>query len=259
MNDTGASVRSRSDSARVLPRRKKPTVPFFWPEWIIQREIAAEAHKALQEIGRGRILDVGCGEKPYEIYRTSMATEWIGLDVPENPAADAHGYAEVLPFGGESFDTVICTEVLEHVSEPALVLREISRVLKPGGHVFLTTPFYWPLHEEPYDFFRFTPHGLRHLFERAGLEIIRMQPMAVGFRVVALAINTCFNNFGKHLPGGTTPAVKALFIPIYVATNLIACAMSALFPSTNNAVGTAVVARKRPTGEGAVPAEARAS
>ncbi len=232
-------------ASRVLPRRKKPTVPFFWPEWIIQREIAARVRLALKEAGRGRLLDVGCGEKPYRVYRPPHVTHWVGFDVPENPAADIHGHAEALPFEAQTFETVLCTEVLEHVKDPALVLREVHRVLCAGGHVILTTPFYWPLHEEPFDFFRFSPYALRHLFSEADLEIVRIEPLAVGFRMVALAVNTCFNNFGKRLPGGNTIPIKSLFIPIYVVVNLAAYMMSMIFPSNNNAVGTAVLARRR--------------
>jgi SAM-dependent methyltransferase len=149
-----------------------------------------------------------------------------------------------LPFEVASFDTVVCTEVLEHVPEPAQVVREIARVLKPNGYVILTTPLYYPIHEEPYDFFRFTPFGLRHPFNEAGLEVTRIDPMAVGFRMVALAVNTCFFNFGTQLPWGHSLAVKALFTPIYAASNLIACAMAALFPSNSNAAGMFVPARK---------------
>jgi SAM-dependent methyltransferase len=254
MNEAGASIFEGSDSARVLPRRKRPTVPFYWPEWVIQREIAAQTRSAIADAA-GRLLDVGCGERPFECYRPPAVTAWTGLDVPENAGADVHGYAESMPIADDSFDFVLCTEVLEHVSEPAQVIKEVARVVRPGGHVFLTTPLYWPLHEEPYDFFRFTPHGLRHLFEKAGLEIVRMDPMATGFRVVALALNTCFNNFGKRLPWGETPPVKALFIPIYVVANFAALMLSALFPSSNNAVGTAVRARK-PYASGAASLQA---
>jgi SAM-dependent methyltransferase len=234
----------QADSARALPRRKRPIDPFFWPDWIIRREVATQVRQSLEEFGSGRILDVGCGEKPYEVYRPRASTEWIGLDVPENSLADVHGYAEDLPFGEASIDTVICTEVIEHVEEPEVLLREIARVLKPDGHLILIAPFYWPLHEEPYDFFRFTTHGLRHLIQKVGLEVVSVRPMAVGFRLVALAINTCFNNFGSRLPGGSTIAVKALFIPIYAVTNVVCLILSAVFPSVTNSVETAVVARK---------------
>ncbi len=235
---------NRLDGRRALQRRKKPTTPFLWPDWIIQREIARQVRAALAEVGRGRILDVGCGEKPFEVYRPAIATAWIGFDVPENSTADVQGYAEAMPFEAAAFDTIVCTEMLEHVPEPARIVGEIARVLKPGGYVILTTPLYFPIHEEPYDFFRFTPFGLRHLFEQAGLEIARIEPMAVGFRMVALAVNTCFFNFGTRLPWGHSRVVKALFTPIYAASNLTACAMSAIFPSNSNAVGTFVLARK---------------
>jgi SAM-dependent methyltransferase len=234
----------RLDARRALPRRKKATTPFLWPDWIIQREIAQHVRAALAEVGRGRILDVGCGEKPFQAYGPSLVSAWVGFDVPESSTADVRGYAESLPFDTASFDTVVCTEVLEHVAEPARVVREIARVLKPDGYVILTTPLYFPIHEEPYDFFRFTPFGLRHLFEDAGLEVTRIDAMAVGFRMVALAVNTCFFNFGTGLPWGHSLPVKALFTPIYAASNLVACVMAALFPSSSNAVGNFLLARK---------------
>jgi SAM-dependent methyltransferase len=239
-----ASSTATSDVARALPRRKKPTVPFFWPEWIIQREIAEHARISLREFARGRTLDAGCGEKPFQVYRPTAVTQWVGFDVPENPVADVHGYAEALPFSDAFFDTVLCTEVIEHVEEPSAVLSEIACVLAPGGYLILTTPLYWPLHEEPYDFFRFTPYGLRHLCEKAGLQLVSARSMAVGFRMVALAINTCFNSFGKRLPLGKSAPVKALFIPVYIATNFVCLALSLIFPSATNSVGTAIVARK---------------
>jgi SAM-dependent methyltransferase len=235
---------STCDSARELPRRKSPTVPFFWPEWIIQREIAAHVRRSLDGIG-GRLLDVGCGEKPFLVYRAPTITDWIGFDVPENKTADVRGYAESLPFEDASFDAVLCTEVLEHVAEPERVLAEISRVLKAGGCVILTTPLYWPLHEEPYDFFRFTPYGLRHLLTKVGLDAVTVMPLACGFRMTALAVNTCFNAFGKGLPWGETVGVKALFVPIYIVVNATALVMSLLFPSRTNSVGTGIVARKK--------------
>jgi len=232
------------DSSRVLPRRKAPTVPFYWPEWVIQRELAQQVKRALAEVGHGRLLDVGCGEKPYEAYRPSSVIEWIGFDVPENSNADVHGYAESLPFPESSIDTVLCTEMLEHVPDPAQVLQESTRVLKPGGHIIITAPFYWPLHEEPYDFFRFSTYGLTCLVKKAGLEIVALRPMAVGFRMVALAVNTCFNAFSKRLPGGDHIKVRALLVPAFIAANAVCVVLAALFPSNTNSVGTAVVARK---------------
>lgn len=178
------------------------------------------------------------------MYQPHDVTDWIGFDVPENQEADVHGYAAALPFADEFFDTIVCTETLEHVADPAAVVREMARVLKPGGHVILTTPQYFPVHEAPYDFFRYTPYGLQHLFEGAELTIVTLNPLTTGLRLVAVAINTCFNDFGKELPGGMTWPGRAIFAPIYTITNLFAFLMAGLVPDAKNAVGTALLARK---------------
>ena len=241
MNNDGPT-----DEARSQPRRRQPTVPVFYPDWLILRELAAHVKRSLSEVGTGRLLDLGCGEKPFLVYRPPNVTDWVGLDVPENPHADVHGYADALPFEHDSFNTVLCTELLEHVTKPERVVREIARVLKPGGYVVLTVPLYFPIHEEPYDFFRYTPYGLRFLFEGAGLEVIRLEPLATGLRLVGIAINTCFNDFGKTLPYGRTWIGRAVFAPVYLTTNIFAHILAPLIPDTKNAVGTALLARKMP-------------
>ena len=191
---------ARRETVPLLTRRKNPTVPNYYPDWFILREIAAHVSASLSSVAHGRLLDLGCGCKPYEVFRPSAVTEWVGFDVPSNTAADVHGHADALPFDANCFDAVLCTEVLEHLPEPALAIAEMDRVLRPGGHVILTTPLYFPIHEEPYDFFRYTPYGLRHLFENAGFEIVSTRALATGARLIATAINTTLNDFGKQLP-----------------------------------------------------------
>jgi SAM-dependent methyltransferase len=93
-------------------------------------------------------------------------------------AVDVYSIAHALPFGDNEFDIVLCTEMLEHVPDPQAVLSEIQRVLRPGGRLIMTTPFLVPLHEEPYDFFRYTSHGLRHLCASASLKIELIKPFA---------------------------------------------------------------------------------
>ena len=73
-----------------------------------------------------------------------------------------------LPFGDRSFETVFSSQVLEHVPEPWRMVEDMARVLKPGGHLILTAPHIWGLHEVPHDYFRFTSYGLQHLARRAG-------------------------------------------------------------------------------------------
>ena len=87
-----------------------------------------------------------------------------------------------LPFDAGSFDTVLCTEVLEHVAEPFRAVNEIARVLRPAGHVILTVPLYFPLHEEAgMNFFRYTPYGLRHLLKAQVWRSYRCDPLLPGF------------------------------------------------------------------------------
>jgi SAM-dependent methyltransferase len=141
--------------------------------------------RALEDVApeaSGRMLDVGCGIKPYRKVFAPFIDEHVGLDHEATPhgleQADLVGTAYDIPAPAESFDTVLCTAVLEHLEEPAKALRETHRVLRPGGTVILTAPFIWHLHEEPRDFFRYSKHGLVHLFESTGFEVDHVRPLA---------------------------------------------------------------------------------
>lgn len=147
------------------------------------------------EHATGLLLDVGCGDKPHRAAFTKVSS-YIGLDRPSEPyvgspraaarkaAIDLHGSAEALPFQASSFDTVAAFQLIEHLPEPMSFLRETARVLKPGGKVILTLPLINPVHEAPYDFFRYTPYGMEHLCTKAGLRIIESVPMGGGWLTV---------------------------------------------------------------------------
>jgi ubiquinone/menaquinone biosynthesis C-methylase UbiE len=134
----------------------------------------------------GRLLDIGCGTKPYREIFAPFVSEHVGVDHEESPhgltEADLVGSAYSIPVPDAAFDTVLCTAVLEHLEEPAEALKEARRVLRAGGVAIYTAPFIWHLHEEPRDFYRYSKHGLRYLFERAGFEIVELKPLA-GFWV----------------------------------------------------------------------------
>lgn len=144
---------------------------------------------ALQQIGkRPSLLDLGCGQKPYRELYAAYTQKSFGLDVPTTQhgmqAIDVQGRGTELPFIDQAFDLVFCTEVMEHVAEPKRMLQEIHRVLKPGGYLILTTPFLVPVHEAPYDFFRYTPYGLQHLLEQASFCIVSRETFAEAFGVL---------------------------------------------------------------------------
>jgi SAM-dependent methyltransferase len=124
---------------------------------------------------KGTLLDVGCGWRPYEKTFFAGATKYVGLDyLTDRSKPDVIGSAQAIPLEDNSFDTVVSTEVLEHVPDPLQAMREMRRVLKPGGYLILTAPMFWPRHEVPYDYYRHTYDGLLHLVKESGLELTRM-------------------------------------------------------------------------------------
>ncbi|NBT45706.1 MAG: class I SAM-dependent methyltransferase [Gammaproteobacteria bacterium] len=120
-----------------------------------------------------RLLDLGAGSRPYEAVYRPYFREYVAMDVPhaEGVAIDVWGSAEQLPFKDDSMDAILFTEVLEHLPHPGQALRECSRVLRPGGQLFLSVPFLNPLHEVPNDYHRFTPFALVALGRAVGLEL----------------------------------------------------------------------------------------
>jgi len=133
---------------------------------------------SLQQCGayvKGVTLDVGCGNKPYEKTFFSSAEKYVGMDyLTDRSKPDVVGSATDIPMSDASFDTVVCTEVLEHIPDPLKAMREMYRVLKPGGYLILSTPMYWPRHEVPYDYFRYPYDGLLHLIKTSGFELIQL-------------------------------------------------------------------------------------
>jgi len=137
--------------------------------------LQAEARRAEADFGGPRVLDVGCGKKPYFPY-FAMAKEYVGVDL-ENPAADLIGSVEALPVADDSFDVVLCTQVLEHASDPDLAVRELFRVTAPGGRVLASTHGVQVYHPSPEDHWRWTHTGLERLFTRnADWESIDVRP-----------------------------------------------------------------------------------
>jgi SAM-dependent methyltransferase len=138
---------------------------------LIERSIAGLSKRL-----HGELIDVGCGRQPYRSY-LSHATRIVACDFDgARGKVDFTCPAHAIPVAAESFDAVLCTEVLEHVPDPLAVWREFHRILRPGGKVLLTTPVYWPPHELPYDFYRYPEHGLRYLATTAGFEVKELWP-----------------------------------------------------------------------------------
>lgn len=124
----------------------------------------------------GKLLDAGCGEKPYSLLYDELVSSSIGCDVEncihDQRDIDVFATLDDLPFTDNEFDTILCTNVLEHVADAEKGFMELARCLKKGGHLIISTPFLAPLHEAPYDFYRYTKYGIKHQIEKNGLKVV---------------------------------------------------------------------------------------
>ena len=196
--------------------------PYFDPEL---DTIDCFMREAAGRIPPGAVLlDAGAGDSPYRPYFAH--TRYIAADFA---ATDYHRFQTLglacdlarLPLGANSFDAIVCTQVLEHVPEPGQVIQEFFTALKPGGQLFLTVPQSWELHEEPYDFFRYTRYGLAYLLQRAGFEAFDIRPRGGYFYLLAERIRYV----PRYLPGLPPLARKAANVALI---RLVAPAIGAL-------------------------------
>ncbi len=162
---------------------------YFSPIYLAQYLITVPL---LKQYLRGRLLDIGCGDMPFKDIIQPLVTEYHGLDLfPRNndvfyvqDAQDMHQVPSAV------YDTVLCLEVLEHIPDPFRATREISRVLVSGGVCIISVPHLSRLHEEPYDYYRYTKYGLYHLLESAGFEILQIKTRGGIFTFLGHQIST---------------------------------------------------------------------
>jgi SAM-dependent methyltransferase len=168
-------------TAQFIEVALRPRTMFFYvPRTAILRAVR-EAAAGFS----GRVLDVGCGSMPYrELVLSNPTVErYTGIDLESSALygtvkPDLTWDGARIPVDDQTADWVMATEFLEHYSEPDTVLREIVRVLKPGGQLFATVPFIWNLHEIPYDEYRYTPYSMERLLTNAGFSDITISGLA---------------------------------------------------------------------------------
>jgi SAM-dependent methyltransferase len=151
-------------------------IPSAWDWWwndcfLIRSHLWGAIRDEAPELD-GAIIDFGCGGQPYrELF---AGKNYVGVDIAvsghdhRGSKVDVFYDGRALNFPDASFDAVFSTEVLEHLFNLDEILSELRRVLRPGGKLFVTTPFLWPEHEQPYDYARYTTFGLKSLLEKHG-------------------------------------------------------------------------------------------
>lgn len=152
--------------------------------------IASHYNRHVKDHVKGRLVDLGCGKVPmYELYKP-YTTEVICADwentLHKNPYLDyTVNLNEPLPFGHEEFDTIIISDVMEHLSRPEMVWKEMYRILRKDGKVILNVPFFYKIHEAPYDFYRYSEFALRNFARENGFAVCVLEPMGGAPEVLA--------------------------------------------------------------------------
>jgi SAM-dependent methyltransferase len=163
-----------------------------------------------------KILDLGCGVKPYESLFPAVE-KYVGFDVEPHPRVDVTGFNWDLPFEDNEFDALISTQVLEHTAKVRETVTEIRRVVKSGGLIYISVPLTFPEHGIPYDFYRFTRYGLMEVFR--DFEIISLTPHN-GYLATLIRL---WNAFLNYIPGA-----RFFLWPVFLVNNLVALCFDAV-------------------------------
>ncbi len=174
----------------------------FWERSALGYSLLVDFKKILnKENIRGKLLDAGAGKLSYRHLVLPFCEEYKSMDVfNTHPELDYQSDIQDMPIADESFDTVLSAEVLEHVPDPEKALREIYRVLKPGGKLVISIPHLMYLHNEPNDFYRYTKYGLRTLLERVGFTVEHLEPSGSLFSFLQGIIATTAVGMTYHIP-----------------------------------------------------------
>ncbi|MGN0862092.1 MAG: class I SAM-dependent methyltransferase, partial [Stenotrophomonas koreensis] len=180
-----SEVATTANPLRQLARLFRRTP--LHPQWLLGCRSAPTGLNTVT----GRILDIGAADRWVEPL-LATTTQYIALDFPST-GGEMYGArpcvfadAAQLPFRDNTFQAVLCLEVLEHVPQPTLVMAEISRVLAPGGTAWISMPFLYPVHDAPFDFQRHTIFGLKRDAAAAGLEVISVYKSSHSLRTAGL-------------------------------------------------------------------------
>lgn len=237
----------------------------FNPYWTERRHLWAGAER-LAASARGVLLDIGGAERPYGELFVPRVARYVGLEyppmvdnlVPEvwealpsvRHVVDVWGDGNALPFADGSADCVFLSEVLEHVPAPENLLREAARVLRPGGRVLLTVPFMAPLHQLPYDYWRFTHEGLRKMLAAAGLETEWIAPRgnaatATGSMLVQYLLRTLGARKANYDGSVSLSRWRApLVLPLLALVQVVFAGLEKLTDDSSSCLGWSAVAAK---------------
>jgi SAM-dependent methyltransferase len=195
-----------------------------WHNWILY-DIGDKFLEKYSKYFNGHLVDLGCGEAPYKEYFLQFADSYTGVDwtkTQHNSKADVVSDLNVkIELDDEVADSIITLSVMEHLYEPQVFLNESYRVLKEGGTIVLQVPWQWWIHEAPHDYYRYTPYGLKYMFEKAGYKDVQIEAQTGYFTVAIVKMNYFTNRFVKG-PMIIKRLIRAFMIPFWTIGQLLA-------------------------------------
>jgi SAM-dependent methyltransferase len=217
------------------------------PHYIVERVKRDHARRWCPTL-HGHVVDVGCGFSPYR-FLLRAATRYTGVEGETRYRPDVVASALRLPFADDSVDSVMLTEVLEHLPEPQAALAEAWRILKSDGRVYVTVPMTWGLHYVPHDYYRFTRFGITHLLVKSGFKVEVVEPMGGLFTIISARLVDCLSTLLLDRPlrllGVKKGRLRLCALP-FMPFNLVAYYLSRVLDHLwhEDVMGWAVVARK---------------
>jgi SAM-dependent methyltransferase len=231
-------------SALARTRTGKGSVWKF--NWLANHKIIRALEHARRH-AHGVLLDVGCGARPFAPLFRGHVDRYLGTDLKSSrylgdAPPDAYARAEALPFRDQSVDTVLGLSMMTYLTDPARMLGEAHRVLRPGGTLLLEFTQMAPLHDEPHDYFRFTRYGAAHLLEQTGFELLEAIPIGSLPARVGLSAIARLNRFNRG------PKRVLTEVPVrlaYIVIQLTAELFDRLLFDPREVLAHLVVARRR--------------
>ncbi len=219
-----------------------------WHNWVLYN-IGDKFLEKYSKYLKGHLVDLGCGMAPYKEYFLQFADTYTGVDWTKtihNSKVDVVSDLNVeIKLDDEIADSIISIAVMEHLYEPQIFLNESYRILKKGGYMVLQVPWQWRIHEAPHDYFRYTPYGLKYMFEKARYEDINIEAKSGFFTTWIVKMNY----FSARFIRGPKPLrwlIKAILIPFWTIGQVLAPYLDKLDRSWDSeAQGYYVVARKK--------------
>lgn len=160
--------------------------------WIIYKN-ANNFIEKYSKYYKGTLYDLGCASKPYEAFLSDYSDNYISVErsnKPEDFHADiAADFNKSLPIDDEAADTLMAVSLMVELYDPQIFINESYRILKKDSYMILEIPFQWWVHKAPNDFYRYTPYGIRYLFEKAGFSEIKIEAAGGFFTMMVLKTN----------------------------------------------------------------------